>query len=142
MRLLNKTALITGGGAGIGAATAHLFCQEGASVVIVDFNQEALLRTSELIRSVIPNARIAQYAADVSDEKAAFDIVEKALNDFGSLDVLVNNAAMRNYSLLSDATPAEWHALRVYRFYKNKFLLSKLLKLFHRQPKIILLRDL
>lgn len=111
MRLLNKTALITGGGAGIGAATAHLFCQEGASVVIVDFNKEALLRTSESIRSAIPNARITQYAADVSDEKAAFDIVQKALNDFGSLDVLVNNAAMRNYSLLSDATPAEWHAM-------------------------------
>jgi len=82
MRLLNKTALITGGGAGIGAATAHLFCQEGASVVIVDFNQEALLRTSELIRSVIPNARIAQYAADVPMSNRSIRKCKDVLSEF------------------------------------------------------------
>lgn len=111
MRLFGKTALITGAGAGIGAATALLFCREGASVTLVDTDPDALNRTTETIQQAVPKAQLLQHIADVSDEASAFDAVEKTLQAFGQLDILVNNASMRNYSALANATSAEWHSM-------------------------------
>lgn len=111
MRLFGKTALITGAGAGIGAATALLFCREGASVTLVDTDPGALNRTTETIQQAVPKAQLLQHIADVSDEASAFDAVKKTLQVFGQLDILVNNASMRNYSALANATSAEWQSM-------------------------------
>ncbi len=89
MRLRNKSCLVTGGGAGIGAATAKLLRQEGAAQVFVVDSQ--------------PGAGV-DFVADVSDASLAAE----ALKKLQTLDVLVCNAAMRNYSALADATPEEW----------------------------------
>jgi len=94
MRLKGKTALITGGGAGIGAATAKLFVREGARVLLVDQVRKASI-----------------FEADVSDPEAAGEAVKRAVKKFGRLDILVNNAAMRNYSSVAKATPEEWRAV-------------------------------
>jgi 2-hydroxycyclohexanecarboxyl-CoA dehydrogenase len=110
-RLLDKAALITGGGGGIGAATAELFCAEGAAVLLVDSSSDALERTEARIRAALPDARVVTIAADVGDAQGADRAVERALQAFGRLDVLVNNAAMRNYSRLAAVTPQEWHAV-------------------------------
>jgi meso-butanediol dehydrogenase/(S,S)-butanediol dehydrogenase/diacetyl reductase len=110
-RLKNRTALITGGGAGIGAATALLFCTEGAAVTLVDFNAEVLDRTVQAIKDKLPGARINGFAADVADETKAQQAAEFCSSAFGGLDILVNNAAMRNYSAVADATPEEWRAM-------------------------------
>jgi meso-butanediol dehydrogenase/(S,S)-butanediol dehydrogenase/diacetyl reductase len=107
-RLEGKAALITGGGAGIGAATARAFCTEGAAVMLVDANAEALDDTAQGIRSEVDGARVAIFVADVADERKAREAVQKALATFGRLDVLVNNASMRNYSALATASQAEW----------------------------------
>ena len=95
MRLKGKTALVTGGGAGIGAATAAMFRAEGARVFIVDAQAGAGV----------------DFAADVADAAKALEAVEQALATLGGLDILVNNAAMRNYAAIGDATPAEWQAV-------------------------------
>ena len=95
MRLKGKTALITGGGAGIGAATAALFRAQGASVFVVDSK---------------PGQGV-DFTADVADAAKALEAVGKALAAFGRLDVLVNNAAMRNYAAIGEATPQEWEAV-------------------------------
>ena len=110
-RLADKIALITGGGSGIGAATGALFCSEGAGVMLVDMNAEGLAGTSLKIREQSSAARVATFVADVADARVATRAVEHALDAFGHLDVLVNNAAMRNYSAISDAEPAEWQAV-------------------------------
>lgn len=110
-RMAGRTALITGAGAGIGAAASHLFCQEGAAVLMVDANAEALERTREAILQALPGARLACATADVSDEAAAAAAVGQCVQQWGGLDTLVNNAAMRNYSAVADATAAEWQAM-------------------------------
>lgn len=110
-RLAGRTALITGAGAGIGAAAAHLFCREGAAVLLVDANAQALERTRTAIAAALPGARLACATADVTDEAAALAAVQQCRAQWGGLDILVNNAAMRNYSAAADATPAEWQAM-------------------------------
>ena len=110
-RLANKVALVTGAGAGIGAATAQLFCSEGAAVMLVDADGLALERTLRAIREANPNARIAHFTANVADETLALSAVQQTIAAFGKLDVLVNNAAMRNYSTIAEARVDEWQAM-------------------------------
>jgi meso-butanediol dehydrogenase/(S,S)-butanediol dehydrogenase/diacetyl reductase len=110
-RLAGKAALITGGGAGIGAATGRVFCAEGAAVMLVDVNADALASTARAIEEAVPGARVASFVADVSDGTRASEAVRQAREAFGRLDVLVNNAAMRNYAALAQATADEWQAV-------------------------------
>jgi len=110
-RVEGKAALITGGGAGIGAATGELICAEGGMALLVDADARALAGTMQGIAERVPRARVSTFAADVADADAAARAVEHALQTFGRLDILVNNAAMRNYSAISDSTPGEWQAM-------------------------------
>jgi meso-butanediol dehydrogenase/(S,S)-butanediol dehydrogenase/diacetyl reductase len=110
-RLEGKAALITGGGAGIGAAAARLFCEEGAAVMLVDADANALARTAAAIGQSLSGARIATFVADVAAEGPAAEAVARAVAAFGRLDVLVNNASLRNYAAIADASHAEWLAV-------------------------------
>lgn len=110
-RLNGKSALVTGGAAGIGAATARMFCREGAAVMLVDRDEAALRATAERIRSEVPGARLGYFAADVADEARAQQAVAHAVEAFGGLHVLVNNAAARNYAAVADATAQDWQAV-------------------------------
>ena len=110
-RVAGKVALITGGGAGIGAATGELVCAEGGMAVLVDANADALAGTVKAISQRVPGARVSGFTADVAEAKEAVRAAEHALGAFGRLDILVNNAAMRNYSAIADSTPAEWQAI-------------------------------
>ena len=106
-RVADKAALITGGG----AATGELICAEGGMALLVDANAAALAGTAKVIAAKLPGARVSTFVADVADPAAAVQAVAHALQTFGRLDVLVNNAAMRNYSAIADSTPAEWQAI-------------------------------
>ena len=64
-RVEGKVALITGGGAGIGAATGELICAEGGMVMLVDANADALASTMRTIAEQVPGAHVATFAADV-----------------------------------------------------------------------------
>ena len=110
-RLHGKVALITGGGAGIGAATGRIFCAEGASVVLVDQDSTALEAAASAIRDQVKGAKVAHYATDVADPEGAVRAVAHGVSAFGRLNLLVNNAAMRNYATMADATQAEWRAM-------------------------------
>jgi 2-hydroxycyclohexanecarboxyl-CoA dehydrogenase len=107
-RLHRKVVLITGAGAGIGAAAAKLFLSEGASVMLVDTDEEALAATLSLLPA---RDRVHSMVADVSDEALAREAVGQVIERFGALTTLVNNAARRQYIHLADASNADWQAM-------------------------------
>jgi meso-butanediol dehydrogenase/(S,S)-butanediol dehydrogenase/diacetyl reductase len=110
-RLAGRKALITGAGSGIGAATALRFAREGAAVMLVDANAASLQATQVAIQAACPEARLQVLAADVSHAESAREAVRLAVQAFGGLDILVNNAAMRNYTPADRVTPDEWQAV-------------------------------
>jgi len=110
-RLKGKVVLITGGGSGIGAATAELVCAEGAAAMLVDADAAALADTAKAITERVTDARVAGFVADVAEASQAMRAVERTLAAFGCMDVLINNAAMRNYSALAEASVEEWQAV-------------------------------
>jgi NAD(P)-dependent dehydrogenase (short-subunit alcohol dehydrogenase family) len=92
MRLKGKRALITGGGAGIGRATALKFAAEGAAVAIGDLRLGAAQETAQLV--VKAGGRAVAMAGDVTDEASCEAMVREAEQDLGGLDTLVNNAGV------------------------------------------------
>ena len=107
-RLAGKTAIITGGAGGIGVATGRLFCEEGASVLLVDRDAAACQAAMEEIARHADASRAAFAKLDVARESAAAEAVSIALDRFGRLDCLVNNAAIRAYEPLSEAKGETW----------------------------------
>ena len=110
-RLHGKVAIVTGGGGGIGAATARIFCAEGARVLLVDMDAAALERTAARVREQVPGAGVQVLVANVAEPASATEAARQCVEAFGRIDVLVNNASMRNYASFADATPEEWHAV-------------------------------
>jgi 3-oxoacyl-[acyl-carrier protein] reductase len=93
MRLENKVALITGGAAGIGKATAQRFAEQGAKVVICDLDREAGEAAAQELG-------VDFYRVDVSDRQAVGAWVEAVAAKYGRIDVLVNNAGVLRDNLL------------------------------------------
>lgn len=90
MRLPDRVAVITGAGSGIGRATATLFASEGAKVVVADVHERAGEETTDLIESA--GGRATFVRADVTQPGDVERMLSLALDRFGSLDVLFNNA--------------------------------------------------
>lgn len=91
-KLKGKVAIITGGDSGIGRATAVHFAREGADVAIVYLNEHKdAEKTKQLVEK--EGTRCLLIATDISEENNCRDAVQKTIDEFGKLDVLVNNAA-------------------------------------------------
>src|SRR3989449_9207724 len=92
MRLAGKRALITGGGTGIGRATAELFAREGAAVMVAGRRQAEL---EETVRRVLAaGGRAVSVQGDVSSPANAERMVQATVTGLGGIDVLVNNAGI------------------------------------------------
>ena len=91
-RLEGKVCIVTGASAGIGRATAELFCREGAKVVAVARREERLRELAEECKDL--PGKMTWYAGDVGDPAAAVGMVRKAISAFGRLDVAVNCAGV------------------------------------------------
>ena len=108
MRLGDKIALITGGGSGVGRATAQLFAREGASVVVSDMNEASALKTAEQVTQGGGMATVV--SGDVSITEDARQMVQTTVDAYGKLDVLINSAGISARNALDpDADPeAVW----------------------------------
>ena len=107
-RLEGKVAVVTGGGGGIGAETGRLFCAHGAKVLLVDLDSTLLSQTAALIQDRVPGAEVELLRGDIAESSCAAEAVSVAVKRFGCLDVLVNNAAVRNTDSIERSDPTEW----------------------------------
>lgn len=92
MRLTGKTIIVTGAGSGMGEAMAKLFAQEGARIVAADIRLETVERVVSDIKEASGEAMAV--ASDIAKPNAATELVQQALEAYGKLDVLVNNAGI------------------------------------------------
>ena len=106
MRLVGKSALITGAGSGIGRSTAELFAKEGASVAIVDVDSRAAETTAASIRS--QGGTALAFVADVSSADQVTGAVNSAAREFGRLDIVYNNAGVGSTGSVASATEENW----------------------------------
>ena len=104
MRLEGKVALISGGARGMGAVEAVLFAEEGAKVVIGDVLEDE----GKTVADSIPDGNAAFIRLDVTSEDDWQAAVALAVQRYGKLDVLVNNAGVGATSMIEETTVAEW----------------------------------
>ena len=93
-RLQGRVAVITGGAAGIGAATVRMFIEEGANVVIGDMNADAGQQLVAELTEEGDGDRVRFQAVDVSEESQVTDLMNVAQSAFGGLDIVFNNAGI------------------------------------------------
>lgn len=107
MDLQNKVIVITGAGRGIGAATADLCAKNGAKVVVADINDEWGKKTTEKIQS--SGCEASFFHLDVSKEPEVEALIKFAVEKYGKLDGIVNNAATIVVKKAEDITAEEWN---------------------------------
>lgn len=124
MRLSNKVAIITGSASGMGQAAAELFAREGASVVVTDISAEMGEATVRSIRNA--GGRAIFVKANVADEDEVKQMVSVAIDAFGRVDVLYNNAGIMpsDDGSVTDLTEATWDRILDVNL-KSAFLCSK-----------------
>ena len=106
MKLKDRVAIVTGAAKGIGWGIAKIFIQDGAKVVVVDWDEENGEKTAkELCES---GGDAIFFKCDVSKEDQVDAMVEKTIQVYGRVDILVNNAGVGVYKSFTDATMADW----------------------------------
>jgi 2-hydroxycyclohexanecarboxyl-CoA dehydrogenase len=101
-RLEDKIAIVTGGGQGIGKAIAGKLAAEGATVVVTDLDEASAKETADALPGAVA------IRADVTDHQGVQAMVSRVVQQFGRVDVLVNNAGWDKASSFVDSDPADW----------------------------------
>ena len=111
MKLLEgKVALVTGAGRGIGKAIAMRFAQEGANVAFTDLAvNEAVEETVKEIEAL--GVKVKAYASNAANFDETHEVVKQIVEDFGRIDVLVNNAGITKDGLMMRMSEAQWDAV-------------------------------
>jgi len=127
-KLEGMAALITGGDSGIGRAVALAFAREGADVLISYLNEDEDAR--ETVRAVTESGRRAEaVAGDIQDEAHCVALVERAVETFGRLEILVNNAAFQNtVESIQELTSEDWDRAFRTNIYATFYLSKAALK--------------
>ena len=109
MRLENKVAIITGAGSGIGRETALLFAKEGAKVAITGRTAEKLEEVCNEINEI--GGKAIFKIGDVSKREDMDNVVNTAMNEFGKIDILINNAGVNKDALVTKMTKEQWNGV-------------------------------
>ena len=121
MKLEGKVALVTGGAVGIGAGIAERFVEEGVRVAVFDINGAGARSFAERLHS---KGTVLALEGDVASEDSARSAIERTVAEFGTLDVLVNNAGIEVAGPIAKMTSSEWDRLLAVNL-KGAFLFSK-----------------
>ena len=108
-RVKGKVAIVTGGGGGMGRADAMLLAKEGAKIVVTDLDEAAVKNVAGEINS--QGGKAVSIKHDVTSETDWSTVLRKTLEEFGKLDVLVNNAGVILYKKIEDISLSEWRWL-------------------------------
>lgn len=109
MNFEGKTAVVTGGGSGIGRATVLKFASLGADVAVVDINEENAAKVAREVENLGRKAVVVK--TDISDYSQVRDMAAKIKEVFGKIDILVNNAAWDKIQPFMETTPELWYKL-------------------------------
>lgn len=122
-RLENKVAIVTGGATGIGEAISKKFAKEGAKVLVVGMDQDPV---DEVVHSIKAKGWMAEgYTGDISQEETAIEAVSAAVDRFGRLDILINNAGVfPEVDVIEDFATASFDNL-VKNNLRTAFLMTK-----------------
>ena len=106
-KLENKVAVVTGAASGMGRAISVMYAQEGAKVVLADYNLEG---AEEAAKEIIAAGGTAlAVKADVADSNDIAAMIDTAISEYGSLDILVNNAGiMDSFEPVGEVTDEKW----------------------------------
>jgi NAD(P)-dependent dehydrogenase (short-subunit alcohol dehydrogenase family) len=122
MQLAGKVALITGGASGIGRAAALLFAREGAAIALADVNADAGQQVADEI--IEAGGRVFFELTDVAASADCRRFVERAIREFGRIDVLFNNAGIIRRSTVLDLSEEDWDRVMAVNV-KSIYLLSR-----------------
>ncbi|MFC8149565.1 3-ketoacyl-ACP reductase [Bacillus paralicheniformis] len=104
--LQNKTALITGGGRGIGRATAIALAKEGVQIALIGRTAANLEKAAEELKAF--GVKVSVAAADVKDLTAVERAVQSVKGELGQIDILINNAGIGGFAGFLEQSPEEW----------------------------------
>jgi 3-oxoacyl-[acyl-carrier protein] reductase len=107
--LKNKNAIITGAGKGIGKAIALALAKEGVNIILVARTQEEIDSVAAKVRSL--RVKAIAITADVADINSVNAAIEKALAEFGTIDILINNAGIAAFGNFLELEPTDWERI-------------------------------
>ena len=130
--LQGQVAYITGAASGIGRATAHLFAQQGANVVLVDLNEEALEGAALTLRKE-SKAGVTWQAVDLTDEAAVAASFDHTVQTYGGLDILISNAGNAVQGRIGDVDSATLRGSFDLNFFAHQTVAAQAVHIFLKQ---------
>ena len=123
-RLADKISIVTGAAMGFGAGIAQMLFQEGANVVIADWNEEAGSQMADALNEALTSNRALFVKVDVSDAASVENLIAATVKHFGGLDLIVSNAGVLMAGGLDEMTPENFDFMTNVN-YKGYFLCAK-----------------
>ena len=108
LQLTDKVAIVTGSSRGLGLASARALAAEGCKVVICARNGSRLSEAGAELGAIAGEGRILAVTADLSTEHGVADVVSRAIDAFGGLDILINNVGLARGTGIVDTADGEW----------------------------------